>query len=781
VASGGQFVSRSASRLDQRAVRQPVVVVVYTGGTIGALVDESNVHLDRDDGAVLLQAFDKRTTLDYAQLAGPDLPMPFDLEWERLPPGQELLSEDASPETWKNLGEAVQRICAKYASPDVAPEAKEAVYLAGIVLLHGTDTLAYSAAALSLSLGNLPCPVVLTGANQPPNVQSILERDLINSESDAWKNILRSLLFIQSFGHRFTEVFVCFHDTVHLALNLRKAAIDRVPHPLQRELKVQEPFFYRNRGPQRQYAYRLIDGLYCNNLYPISPDLGYNMLIRDYQNTYRHIRQSPWAPRLHLERSEFADGVKLVSASPVTLVPKRTHSHGFEIGPDTKIVLIDGYNSGTFPTSQKHSFHDFLRALQREAIPVVLVTKDGLIPSKQRYEMSLIDGVQMPVLRLFALVAETAAPLLSLVLATLEDQWNPAPALSAEVLLQHRHRLLEAAIRKRQDGPDGILSALLGDILNEDEQRKARIERIQRRDADHMQRVTELFAESRQVKLPGRRGGLAPSGRRGKASTFDASMTVFMRQHFLWLLGEVVHSFENASAGPDGLAFWNELGFAWGAQVRETLSPPDFRGQRALFTSRSTEERQELITAAQRQVDIITRFLLNYGVADVKAEMKLVEPIESKRHRGGRFSLKVEAQKHGRGGRSDDLFAVLGYQNEEVEFFRALREGCGLGTIDDEECRSTVENQFAQRFEHALSLKVSPLDWFLIGVYKALTTGVLRDLSFDPWVYRCDSDDPPEIDALRQSIRTEIVAADRNVFSMMLSYASREAYHLDGR
>lgn len=750
------------------------MVVLHTGGTIGSVADESSVHLGFDNDEALLKAFDKRVRLDYAQLAGPELPIPFDLEWEMLPAAERLLSENASPDTWRHLGIAVERICRRYAASEPNVTTSESTYLAGIVLLHGTDTLAYSAAALSLSLGHLPCPVVVTGANQPPNARSILEQDLINSESDAWKNILRSLQFIQAFGHRFTEVFVCFHDTVHVALNLRKVAMDRVPHPLQRELRAQEPFFYRNRGPQRQYAYRVIDGLYCNNFYPISGELSYDVLLRDGLNRFRHIRQTPWAPREALDRADFDPGVKVVSVSPVTMVAA---SRLQCLDEKTKIVLIDGYSSGTFPTSPDHPFHSFLAQLQRNAIPIALVTKDGLIPSKE-YEMSSVDGVQLPVLRLFGLVAETAAPLLSLILATISpSKWNSAPP-PHELLLQ-RHELLKKAIRDRQAGPDGILSALLGDILSREEQGRSRADRLRQREADHAIRVAELFAESRQVKLPGRRQ-LSSRRRRDRPKTFEPSMTVLMRQHFLWLLGEVVHSFDNASAGPDGLAFWNELGFAWGSRVRETLAPPKFRGQRELFAVRPASDQTVLIAEAKRQVEVITQFLFTYGVADLRAQVAIVgEPNAAKHHRGGRFELHVDAQKHGRGGRDDDLFAVIGYHTNEIDFFRLLREGCGQ-TVTSDDCRSAIEERFRQRFEHALSLKVSPLDWFLIGVYKALASGALRDLCFDPWVYRCDRDEPGEIDALRQSVRTEVLAADRNVFNMVLSYTTRDAYHLDG-
>ena len=48
-----------------------------------------------------------------------------------------------------------------------------------VLLLHGTDTLAYSAAALSFLLLGLPVPVVLTGAMLPAGVEG----------SDAWANL----------------------------------------------------------------------------------------------------------------------------------------------------------------------------------------------------------------------------------------------------------------------------------------------------------------------------------------------------------------------------------------------------------------------------------------------------------------------------------------------------------------------------------------------------------------------------------------------------------------
>jgi hypothetical protein len=147
-----------------------------------------------------------------------------------------------------------------------------------------------------------------------------------------------------------TEVFVCFQDTIHIALNLRKAAIDRKHRiPLQRELKAQEPFFYRNRGPHRQYAYRLIDGLYCNNLYPISRDLSYDVLIHDRINRLSPCPTiAPGRPPSHWCDTNSRSGVKLLTAStrPRFCLPFSQSEHA--LNSDSRIVLIEGYSSGTF-------------------------------------------------------------------------------------------------------------------------------------------------------------------------------------------------------------------------------------------------------------------------------------------------------------------------------------------------------------------------------------------------------------------------------------------------
>jgi L-asparaginase len=53
-----------------------------------------------------------------------------------------------------------------------------------VLILHGTDTLAYSAAAMSFQLLGLPAPVVFTGSMLPAGVP----------DSDAWENVSGALL-----------------------------------------------------------------------------------------------------------------------------------------------------------------------------------------------------------------------------------------------------------------------------------------------------------------------------------------------------------------------------------------------------------------------------------------------------------------------------------------------------------------------------------------------------------------------------------------------------------
>ncbi len=119
----------------------PSVLLIYTGGTIGMIENP-------ETGA--LEAFN----FDRLQENVPELKR-FNyqiLSYQFTPP---IDSSDMEPELWKQL---VQIIQYNYDNFD------------GFVILHGTDTMAYTASALSFMLENLSKPVILTGSQLPIGV-----------------------------------------------------------------------------------------------------------------------------------------------------------------------------------------------------------------------------------------------------------------------------------------------------------------------------------------------------------------------------------------------------------------------------------------------------------------------------------------------------------------------------------------------------------------------------------------------------------------------------------
>lgn len=82
----------------------------------------------------------------------------------------------------------------------------------GFVILHGTDTMAYTASALSFGLQHLKKPVILTGSQVPmSNIRSDARRNLINAIEMATLNI--------------PEVAICFNDYIFRGNRATKTSI----------------------------------------------------------------------------------------------------------------------------------------------------------------------------------------------------------------------------------------------------------------------------------------------------------------------------------------------------------------------------------------------------------------------------------------------------------------------------------------------------------------------------------------------------------------------------
>lgn len=147
------------------------VVVLHTGGTLGMVRDATGAYAPRA-GAL------ERALADLPELRDPRLPT------LRLEEFDELLdSSDVRPREWQRMAERVAAAFARPAPDGVRPAD-------GVVVLHGTDTMAYSASALAFLLQDLPGPVVLTGSQLP----------LIELRSDGRDNLVTSLLLAATPG-----------------------------------------------------------------------------------------------------------------------------------------------------------------------------------------------------------------------------------------------------------------------------------------------------------------------------------------------------------------------------------------------------------------------------------------------------------------------------------------------------------------------------------------------------------------------------------------------------
>jgi len=166
----------------------PRVAILGTGGTIASRVDYRTgaVHAAISSGEL------------YALI--PELSEIARIEPEIL---FSLYSENIEPEHWTKISERI------------AKAVEEG--LDGVVITHGTDTLGYTAAALSFALQEVPIPVILVGA----------QRSSDRPSSDAALNMIGAVS-IAAYAS-FSGVFIAMHEnesdervSLHIGTRVRK-------------------------------------------------------------------------------------------------------------------------------------------------------------------------------------------------------------------------------------------------------------------------------------------------------------------------------------------------------------------------------------------------------------------------------------------------------------------------------------------------------------------------------------------------------------------------------
>lgn len=117
---------------------KPNILLVYTGGTIGMVKNADTGALKAFDFNNLLKRIPELRLLD-CNIHSVSFKTPID-------------SSNMNPDYWCAIADIIKSYYSKFD---------------GFVVLHGSDTMSYSASALSFMLENLSKPVILTGSQLP--------------------------------------------------------------------------------------------------------------------------------------------------------------------------------------------------------------------------------------------------------------------------------------------------------------------------------------------------------------------------------------------------------------------------------------------------------------------------------------------------------------------------------------------------------------------------------------------------------------------------------------
>ncbi len=182
-----------APSLPKQKSNLPRVAIISTGGTIASRVDYRT-------GAVrpALTASDLYSVVpELSEVATIDAQILFN-----------VFSEDITSKHWTQLAKTIAERIEKHEH--------------GIVVAHGTDTMGYTAAALSFALQNLPVPIVIVGA----------QRSADRPSSDSATNLTAAV--VAAAKAPFAEVVLAMHETpsdtnivLHRGTRVRKCHTSR--------------------------------------------------------------------------------------------------------------------------------------------------------------------------------------------------------------------------------------------------------------------------------------------------------------------------------------------------------------------------------------------------------------------------------------------------------------------------------------------------------------------------------------------------------------------------
>ncbi|XP_026743024.1 uncharacterized protein LOC113504784 isoform X1 [Trichoplusia ni] len=206
--------ARRLSRAHELSERR--VLVIYTGGTIGMVKTEDGLSPGKNMFKPSIRKYPQlhdevyykrmvENSTDKSLSSFYVLPKTGDVNWRILYDIQEydplLDSSDMNEEDWIKIAKDIKTYYEQYD---------------GFVILHGTDTLCYTASALSFMFENLGKAVVLTGAQIP----------IFEARSDGVDNFVSSLIIAG--GYAIPEVAIFFYGKLFRGNRTRKISVNNL-------------------------------------------------------------------------------------------------------------------------------------------------------------------------------------------------------------------------------------------------------------------------------------------------------------------------------------------------------------------------------------------------------------------------------------------------------------------------------------------------------------------------------------------------------------------------
>ena len=275
----------------------PNILLIYTGGTIGMIKDSETGALENFNFNDLLESIPELNLLD-CNISSKSFSNPID-------------SSNMKPSNWVEIGTIIED---NYKNYD------------GFVILHGSDTMSYTASALSFMLENLSKPVIFTGSQLP----------IGDLRTDAKENLITSIQIaslVENNQPVVQEVGLYFEYKLYRA---------------NRTTKINAEHFEAFDSPN--YPPLIISG--------VNLSINYQSLLTAKKNKKLVVHKI------------FEPNILLVKLFPG--INKETINHLFST-PNLKGMIFETYGSGNI-TNEKW----FLKALKKiidNKIPVVNVTQ----------------------------------------------------------------------------------------------------------------------------------------------------------------------------------------------------------------------------------------------------------------------------------------------------------------------------------------------------------------------------------------------------------------------